>query len=287
MTPTEVFSQATFSPLSLSAIVLTAAAYLFGVRRLTANGRKWPAWRRVFFVLGELALLFALMSGIDANDHVFSVHAIQHVLIGIVAPLLFALSAPIALIVETRRAGQQDAISKVMSSRIAQALFNPIFTWVFYAASAMTLYITGLYGLSARNGVVNGLVDLELILAGCLFWWPLVGLDPIPTRMGYWGKMLYLILSMPFYSILGLTLESQRTSIARGVSVTEVHTGGGLLWFAGETIGLLGTIVLFVLWLRSDERSAKSSDQYNEESAARQLAHWRATRDAAARAASS
>jgi cytochrome c oxidase assembly factor CtaG len=71
------------------------------------------------------------------------------------------------------------------------------------------------------------------------------------------------------------------------VSLTELHTGGGFLWFAGETIGLLGTVALFVLWLRSDERSAKSSDDYNEESAARQLAHWRATRDAAARAASS
>ncbi len=99
--------------------------------------------------------------------------------------------------------------------------------------------------------------------------------------------MLYLILALPFYTILGMSLESQSKGIAPGMSVTEVHTGGGLLWSAGEAMGLLGAIMFFVLWLRADERAAKRSDEYTEEAAARQLAHWRATRDAAARAASS
>jgi len=286
MTPIEVFTQATFAPLSLSAIVLTTAAYLFGVRRIAATGPKWPVWRSVWFLLGELALIAGLASGVDANDHVFSVHAIQHILIGIVGPFFFALSAPVALVLQASRGRTHDAVLRLLGGRSARALLAPYSTWVLYAATALVLYVTGLYALSVRNDAVGNLVHLGLILVGYLYWMPLVGVDPIPKRMGYWGRILYVMLSMPFYTILGMSLESQSTTIAPGVSLTELHTGGGILWFAGETVGLLGAITLFVLWLRSDEKSADTSDRYNEESAARQLAHWRSARDAAARAAS-
>jgi putative membrane protein len=286
MTPIEVLTQATFAPLSLSAIVLTTAAYLFGVRRIAANGQKWPVWRTRWLLLGELALTAGLVSGIDANDHVFSVHAIQHVLIGIVGPLFLALSAPVTLVVRVSRGRTHDAVLRLLGGRSARAVLSPYFTWALYAATAMILYITGLYALSVRNNAVGNLVHLGLILVGYLYWMPLVAVDPIPKRMGYWGRILYVMLSMPLYTILGMSLESQSTRIAPGVSLTELHTGGGILWFAGEAVGLVGAITLFVLWLRSDEKSADTSDHYNEESAARQLAHWRATRDAAARAAS-
>jgi putative membrane protein len=287
MTPLEVFTKVTFAPVSICVIVLGTGLYLYGVRRMAAQNRRWPTYRTVLMLAGELALAFGLVSGVDAKDHLFSVYAIQHILIGLVAPLCFALSAPLTLVVRAGNDRVRDTTLAALDSRIARVIFNPFFTWAFYAASIMTLYLTGLYALSMRNDLVNNLVHLNLVLAGCLFWWPLIGADPIPTRLSYWYKMLYLILAMPFYTILGMSLESQSQGIAPGMSVTEVHTGGGLLWSAGEVMGLLGVITFFVLWLRADERAAKRSDDYSEEAAARQLAHWRATRDAAARAASS
>jgi putative copper resistance protein D len=83
-----------------------------------------------------------------------------------------------------------------------------------------------------------------------------------------------------------MALESQTTPIAPGISPADVHAGGGLMWIAGEAIGLLGTLAIFVQWLRADERAARRNDRITAESDARQLAHWRATREAAARAAS-
>src|SRR5262249_54215379 len=46
-------------------------------------------------------------------------------------------------------------------------------------------------------------------------------------------------------------------------------------------------LAVFVSWLRTDERAAKRNDRVGEAAAAAQLAHWRATREAAARAAGS
>jgi putative membrane protein len=287
MTLIDVFTKVTFAPVSICFIVVTAGLYLYGVRRTTARARRWPTYRTELFLVGEVALAFGLLSGVDAKDHLFSAYAIQDILIGMVAPLCFAISAPLALVVQAGSERTRNATLAALDSRAARVIFNPFFTWAFYGASVMTLYLTGLFALSMRNDLVNNLVHLDLILAGCLFWWPLVAADPIPTRMRYWGKILYLILALPFHTILGMSLESQSKGIAPGMAVTEVHTGGGLLWCAGEIMGLLGAITFFVLWLRADEQSAKRSDEYSEEAAARQLAHWRATRDAAARAASS
>jgi putative membrane protein len=287
MTPIDVFTQVTFAPVSIVIIAVSTALYLYGVWRMGAKARRWPAYRTWMLLLGELVLAFGLVSGVDGKDHLFSVYAIQHILIGLVAPLCFAVSAPLTLVVRAGNDRVRDATLAALASRAARVIFNPFFTWAFFATSVMTLYLTGLYALSMSNDLVNNLVHLDLILAGCLFWWPLIAADPIPTRLGYWAKILYLILAMPFFTILGMSLESQSKGIAPGMSLTEVHTGGGLLWCAGEIMGLVGAITFFVLWLRADEKAAKRSDEYSEEAAARQLAHWRATRDAAARAASS
>ncbi len=53
---------------------------------MAARAPKWPTYRTVLLLAGELALAFGLVSGIDGKDHLFSVYAIQHILIGIVAP---------------------------------------------------------------------------------------------------------------------------------------------------------------------------------------------------------
>jgi putative membrane protein len=287
MTPIDVFTKVTFAPVSMTIIVVSTGLYLYGVHRMAAKARMWPTYRTVLALAGELALAFGLVSGIDAKDHLFSVYAIQHILTGMVAPVCFALAAPLTLAIRAGSARVRDTTLAALDSRPVRVIFNPFFTWAFYAGSIMTLYLTGLYALSMHNDLVNNLVHLDLILAGCLFWWPLIGADPIPTRLSLWYKMLYLILALPFFSILGMSLESQSKGIAPGMSVTQVHLGGGLLWSAGEITGLLGVITFFVIWLRADERAARRSDEQSEEAAARQLAHWRATRDAAARAASS
>jgi cytochrome c oxidase assembly factor CtaG len=81
-----------------------------------------------------------------------------------------------------------------------------------------------------------------------------------------------------------MALESQSTTIAPGMSLTDLHAGGGLMWVAGEATALIGVLALFVQWLRADERAAKRADRVGQAAAAAQLAHWRATREAAARA---
>ena len=285
MTPTEVITQATFPPIPTAVILGTLAWYLWSVRRLARRGRKWPVTRTASFCFAELLLAVGLVSGVDAHDEIFTVHTIQHVLISMIAPIFLALSAPITLALQASNRRVQTGLLKVLHSVPAKVLSNPLVTWPAYGVSLFALYFTSLYADTLTNPTLHNVVHVHLILVGCLFWWPAIGIDPLPTKLSPWYRMFYLLLAIPFHTILGMALESQAKPIAAGMSLSDLHTGGGLMWVAGEATALIGVLAVFVQWLRADEREARRYDRVTIAASQLQLAHWRATRDAAARAA--
>jgi cytochrome c oxidase assembly factor CtaG len=188
----------------------------------------------------------------------FTAYAVQQILIGLAAPLFVVVAAP-----------------RAPTGRSA----TPLVGWLAYAASLFVLYFTGFYGTSLHNPVVLQAVYAMWLLTGFMFYVPMAD-----RSRRYWGRVVYLLLAFPLWAILGMALESQTTTIAAGVALPDLHLGAAILWVAGETVALLGAIVVFAQWLGDDERAARRNDQVNEEAAARQLALWRAARDAAARA---
>ena len=288
ITPLDFWSKASIEPVPAVLIALSLAWYLWSVQRLRARGRDWPVTRTVSFCVAQLLLAVALLSGLASYDDTnFTIHTIQHILIGMLAPIFLALSAPVTLALQASSRRVQTGLLKALHSRPAKVLSNPLVTWPLYGGSLFTLYFTGLYADSLTNAPLHQLIHLHLLVAGCLFFWPAVAIDPLPNRLAPGLRILYLVLALPFHTVLGMALESQTTPIAPGISLSDLHAGGGLMWIAGEAIGLFGVLAVFVQWLRADERAARRTDRVSEAAAARQLAHWRATRDAAARAASS
>src|SRR5262249_61250707 len=85
----------------VGALVLVGATVwcsLAGVRRLARRGRHWSPGRTTAFVAGAAVLLVATQSGVARYDTVlFSDHVLQHVLLGMLAPILLALGAPVTL----------------------------------------------------------------------------------------------------------------------------------------------------------------------------------------------
>ena len=289
ITPLDLVTKATFAPIPVVLILLSLGWYLWSLRRLTAQGREWPVLRTAAFLLGELALAVALVSGLASYaDTNFSINCIQHVLIGMLAPILFALSAPVTLALQANRSRPrvQATIAKVIESRPVQLASHPAVSWPAYGGFFFVLYLTPLYSYGIDHALVRQLIELATFVVGWLFFCRPVGADQVGRPLGYWLRMLYFILLLPCHTVVGMILESQSTRIVPRIGLTDLHTGGGLLWVAGEATGLLATIAVFVGWLRSDERAAQRGDQLDEATAAAALAHWRATREAAARAAS-
>ena len=96
-------------------VVVFAAAYVIGVRRLQARGRSWPATRTAAFLSGLVVVLVATDSGLAAYDRVlYSLHVVQHILLGMVAPLLLVLGAPITLALQAGSRASQRRILRVL-----------------------------------------------------------------------------------------------------------------------------------------------------------------------------
>jgi putative copper resistance protein D len=288
ITPLDLVTKASLDPVPVILIGLSVGWYVWSVRRLAARGRAWPAARTASFLIAQLLVVVALISGLASYDDTnFTIHTIQHIFIGMLAPIFLALSAPITLALQASNRQVQTTLLKILHSRPARVLTNPLVTWPLYGISLFVLYLTNLYAYSLDHQFVHQLIHLHLLVVGCLFFWPAIAIDPMPRPLNHGLRIAYLMLALPFHTLLGMTLESQTNVIAPGISLSDLHTGGGLMWIAGEATGLLCTLAVFVAWLRTDERAAKRNDRVGEAAAAAQLAHWRATREAAARAAGS
>src|SRR5690606_29545594 len=84
--------------------VLTGAGFLYGAGHLALAqaGRRWPAARTFSVFMGPSILGLALVGpglvGGEVDSSGFELHALQHLLLGMLAPIFFALSAPVTML---------------------------------------------------------------------------------------------------------------------------------------------------------------------------------------------
>jgi putative copper resistance protein D len=271
------FSRITFHPAWTVGIVLAGLWYVRGVRRLP----EWPPVRTACFLGGLVVIAAATLSGLTSWDTTnFTVPAVQRMLLSMVAPVLLVVSAPLHLALETSGPRTVRMVKGATGSGVARVLTNPVVAWVIYAGCFALVYFTGLYRLGIEHGWVGSLIDFGMLIAGLIFFTPVLGEDLPPRRLPPPTRLLYFIVGLPFFTIVGMALESQHKTVAPGLTLSDVHTGGGVLWTAGEFVAILGSIGMLVLWLRQEERSARQRDELDEDTAVAQAAAWRAERQA-------
>lgn len=272
-TPQALVTQAQFDTWLTLALLVAAGVYLFGVHRLRVRGDTWPIVRTALFVVGGLGTIaLATVSGIGAyDDTLFSAHMVQHMMLSMVAPIFLALGAPVTLALRTLPLRPRSWLLAVVHSPVVRLLSFPVVAFAIFVASPYALYFSQLYELTLTNRFVHEFMHVHFIAVGCLFFWPLVGLDPLPGRIPYPARALLMFLSMPIHAVLGLTIMESDTLLAashyQDLDVTwldpELHQriGGGLLWASGDIISLLMLGALVVQWMRASDREAKRQDR--------------------------
>jgi len=255
------------------ALLLAAAAYLYAVLRLHRRGDRWPPGRVVAFCgpgLGSIAAV--TLTGVAAYDTaLLSVHMIQHMVLSMIAPIFLALGAPVTLALRTLPAKPRRLLLAAVRSRCARVLAHPLVAFGLFVATPFALYFTGLYGLTLRNAAAHELVHLHFIAVGCLFFWPLLGVDPLPGRWPYPGRALLMVLSTPLHAVLGLTIMQSTTLLAGdwypalglpwAEPAADQKLAGGILWAGGELVSVAMLAVLVGQWMRAADREAQRVDR--------------------------
>ena len=274
--PLSVLSAARPAVLPLLFVLVPGALYLAAVRRLRARGDVWPLGRTLSFLVGGLGTIaVATMSGLAAYDtSLFGVHMVQHMLLSMVATVFLALGAPITLALRTLAARPRGVVLSVLHSRVAQVVSFPLVAWAAFVASPFALYFSGWYEATLTSPVLHELLHVHFLVVGALFFWPLLGIDPVPSRSSYPFRMLLVAATLPIHAFLGVAIMSVEPRGAgllapghyvplHGVdeAVFQQQLGGGLLWAAGDVVGLLFLGVLLHQWMRASEREARREDR--------------------------
>jgi len=269
-------SEAVPALLPLLLVLVPGLLYLYGVRRLTARGDAWPVGRTLSFLVGGLGTIaFATMSGLAAYDtSLFAAHMVQHMLLSMVATVFLALGAPVTLALRLLPRRPRRAVLALLHSRFARVVSFPLLPWALFVASPFALYFSGWYEATLGDPILHELLHLHFLAVGALFFWPLLGIDPVPGRGAHPFRILLVASTLPFHAFLGVSIMSVEPD-GRGLlagdhylplhglaeSVFQQQLGGGLLWASGDIIGLLFLGVLVTQWMRASEREAQREDR--------------------------
>lgn len=274
LTPVRLLTEWNFQPLPALMVAITGALYLWGVQRLHARGDRWSGWRTASFLgLGLGSAVVATQSSLEAYDTVLiSVHMVQHMVLNMITPIFLALGAPITLALRTLPIRPRRVLTSILHSRVAGVLTFPAVAGVIFVANPFALYFTGWYEATLRNGFLHDMNHLHFVLVGCLWFWPILGLDPMPSRLPYPMRMLAVFATMPFHAWLGIAIMSASTVMAAdwysdlhrawGPSLAlDQQIAGGILWASGDVIALILLAILFIQWAQESEREAAREDR--------------------------
>ncbi len=257
-------------------ILLAGGLYLGGVRRLAdqPNARPWPRQRTACFLSGLVVLAVATQAGLARYDTVLlSLHTLQHVLLGMLGPLLLALGAPVTLALRASRRPTQMILLRIVHSRFVETVTQPVVAWALFGGTLFGLYFSPVFDLSLEHPLLHALVHLHFTVVGMLFFWPAVGLDPMRRRPSHPARLLYVLLAVPFHAFLGLAVLSS-TAHPLGASVygevvrswgpslvADQRTAAGILWTVGDLFGLVAGGIVAAQWYRADQRRQEREDR--------------------------
>jgi cytochrome c oxidase assembly factor CtaG len=257
------FQSGLISFVALGLDLCAVAWYLACRHRLSDRGRHWPASRAVTFVLGVLTIVIATESGLASyDDSVFTMHVIQHLLLMNVAPILLALGAPMTLALQASRRRTQQRLLRLLHSRVVETVTFPVVAAIITYVTMIVYFLTPVYVFSEQHPLIHDLFHLHFLIAGCIYWWPVVGLDPSRWRLSYPARLGYLASGIPVNAILGVALTNQRISIDTAIhTVADTHAGGAILWGGGELLIVAALGVMFVQWSNFDRRESGRLDR--------------------------
>lgn len=218
--------------------------------------------RTVAFVAGSVVVAVAVSSGVASYDESrFVVHVVQHLMLSMVAAVLFVLSAPVTLALQAGSRTTQRRSLSVLHSRPVAVLTHPVTAIALFGGSLFILYFTELYDLSVRNRLVHELVHSHFLVAGLVFFWMVVGVDVVRTRLPYGICLLCVLATVPIHAFLGIALMSSSRPLFAAHTLADQRAGAGVLWAVGDLVTLVVGGIVLAQWMSHEERVAAREDR--------------------------
>jgi putative membrane protein len=228
-----VLTEWTLDPLQLAPVVLAAFGYAMRARTLRRHGTPVQRWRIGLFSLGIALLVLAFTSPVATigERELFSIHMLQHVVIGDLAPLclLAGLSGPILRPLLALRPVER-----------LRALANPAVALPIWAVNLYLWHVPFLYEAAVHHSVVHALEHVCFFSAGVIVWLPVLETLPAPEWFGTGPKLAYIAVVRLVETVLG------NVFVWSGEVFYDVYARGDELWGISplQDQGLAGAVMM-------------------------------------------
>ncbi|MDB6453707.1 cytochrome c oxidase assembly protein [Falsirhodobacter sp. 20TX0035] len=229
------------------------AAYLLAARR---DGG-WSAGRSASFAAGILLIVVAMLPSVQHwAHHDLRGHMIQHLMLGMFAPLALMLGAPGTLLLRSVSVGAARRLVALLALPPVRVLIHPITAALLDIGAMYVLYLTPLYGVMAHDPVLHVLLHVHFVLAGYLFSWSIAGPDPAPYRPGLRMRLTVLFAATAAHAVLGKVMYGFAYPRNTGVPIEGLRSAAQWMYYGGDLAEACLAVAFFAIWFRQRHRNA-------------------------------
>lgn len=244
---------------SIGAAVIAAYLGVLVSNRRTRSPTFAPSG--IAFVIGVLVCVWAFCSGLGSlDDTAPGIVVADHLALISVAPVLLAFGAPIRRVQAAMLRGDKET-RRGPTSAFLKAAFHPAVAFAVLVTLEYVFLLSPLYGWTLDHQSGGDLIRGAFLLAGCLYWWPIVGSDPWPTTMGGGARMLDLAATLPFTAFLGIDLTLTDRLLPRSGTLDATHVAGAEMWGYPTLFTLAALGAVFWWWMGQEDEQTAALDR--------------------------
>ena len=209
----------------------------------------------LYFGLGLITMWAALESPIDtiADHYLDSVHMLQHVLLGFVAPPLMLLGL------------SSGMVARVVRFPGVRALTEPIPAQLIAGVVMIAWHAPVLYDATLYSEPLHVAEHLTFIAAGLLLYWPMLKATSAHARwqMSPGAKLLYILVATLPQDGVALALIFSRVPfyeyyahaprlVASLTPLIDQTVAGAVLMIVGKATMVVAALAVFIEWFQAD-----------------------------------
>jgi putative membrane protein len=187
--------------------------------------------------------------------YLLSVHTLQYVLFAFVAPPLLISGTPRWLL--------RRMIRPRWAFRIARFVSKPLIAFLIFNVVLLATHLPSVVDGLTSSQLGSFAVDMSWLLAGLVFWMPILGPLPELQPLSYPGRLVYLVANVfiptvpaafltyaryPIYALYELAPPMSRLTV-----VEDQQIPGMIMKIVGGFIVLGTASVLFFKWAKAEE----------------------------------
>jgi putative membrane protein len=239
-------NQWNFDPLELCVLALVGALYWRRARTLARHGRTVRRLRLAAFAAGLLTLFVALASPIDSigEERLFSVHMLQHLLLGDVGALLLVLGLDGRLL--------RPLLSVRVVHRL-RVLAHPLVALPLWAANFVIWHVPTLFDAALRNDAIHALQHSLFVALGMLLWAALIEPLPGPAWFTAPWKIPYVLAMWLVMLVLSQVFIWSGHPYYIRYDLTDQKAGGGVMLVESMLTMLPALVWVLLRVLRESE----------------------------------